>query len=218
MRCRYLSLVLLCLPAMAVGSRDPAALCDAAALDAATESGVPRDILLAITRVETGRDTGDGLKPWPWTINQGGAGAWFDTAEEAEQQATRAIDSGTSNLDIGCFQLNHRWHGARFPSLEAMFDPATNARYAAGFLADLYREKGDWPAAVAAYHSRSPEPAERYLARIETVLASLSETPPPDAAVLRVNTYPLLQAGASGGRGSLVPLAPSRGPLIGATP
>ena len=197
-------------------TRDPAALCDDAARIAAQDSPVPLDVLLAITRVETGRGADGMLRPWPWTINQAGSGHWFDTMAEATAAAETALTSGTGNLDIGCFQVNHRWHAENFASLDAMFDPLTNARYAARFLSDLYAETGDWPAAIAAYHSRSEGAATRYLEKIETVMADLPETPlaePP-----RDNSFPLLKVGAKGSGGSLVPRQSGRRPLIGAAP
>lgn len=198
-----------------------AALCDQAAHRAARMSGVPLDILLAITRAETGRDHGQGVQPWPWTLNQGGDGDWFDTPAEAMARAKEILETGEDNLDIGCFQLNVRWHGEGFVSLAEMFDPDRNALYAAGFLGDLYRESGSWTQAVQDYHSRTPEFAERYLARINGLLdGNLSPIEEPAlaaVAALRVNNFPLLQAGEAGTAGSIVPRTGSRGALFGAS-
>lgn len=52
------------------------------------------------------------------------------------------IGQGAGNLDIGCFQLNYRWHGAAFASLADMFDPDRNATYAADYLASHYQRTG----------------------------------------------------------------------------
>lgn len=214
--------VMLCLVAGPVagpvlGARDAALLCDEAARAAAADSDTPLQVLLAITRVETGRGAGVDLRPWPWTINHAGKGAWFDSAAEAAAAAETALTGESGNLDIGCFQLNHRWHGENFASLDQMFDPGANARYAAQFLSALYRETGSWSAAIAAYHSRSAGPAEAYLARIEPVLAALVPTADPTPR-LRVNTFPLLQIGSRGTGGSLVPRLSNNRPLIGASP
>ncbi len=212
-----LILLFLPLPAMA----GEAALCDAAARRAAMESGVPEVVLLALTRTETGRDHGRGPEPWPWAVNQAGQGHWFPDADSALQFVEAQVAFGYSNLDIGCFQLNHRWHSGAFPSLAAMFDPLANARYAADYLTEKYRETGDWTAAAGAYHSGTEEHAGRYRARFETVLAGLGryelaalDLPEPP----RPNSYPLLQGGGGGGLGSLMPAVAGRASLFTALP
>ncbi len=197
---------------------DPGTLCDRAASHAATATGVPIDILLAISRVETGRRHDGSLSPWPWTINADGKGAFYDSKAEAVAAAAAHLTDGTGTFDIGCFQLNIRWHGSAFSTFDAMFDPEKNASYAAGFLMSLYQETGNWADAVASYHSRSPDLAHAYLNQVKAVLngpeaAMVAETaaaPPP-----RANNFPLLQPGAQGGFGSIVPETSARGRLIG---
>ena len=191
---------------------DPSRACDLAAAAAAKRSGVPIDILLAITRVETGRG---GTDPWPWTINAEGQGYRFDTKDAAIIAATDQLTNGTGSFDIGCFQLNMRWHGDNFADLSDMFDPTQNADYAASFLMQLYDESGDWAAAVSAYHSRTTDLADAYLDRVKAVLNDPTATEPMPEPELRENLFPLLQAGGQGGAGSLVPLQVSRGPLVG---
>lgn len=200
---------------------DDAALCDHAAHRAARMEGVPLDIMLAITRAETGRDDGVSIRPWPWAINVGGKGGWFATRQEAIIAAQSALDGGAENFDVGCFQLNYHWHGAAFPSVEAMFDPQDNAVYAAQYLAQLYANSGSWAQAVADYHSKTDALAEVYLARVEALLGGelggdidAPENPSLPAA-LRENLFPLLQPGDAGAMGSLVPQTNSRGALFG---
>ena len=201
---------------------DPAGLCIDAALAAARQTGVPIQVLLALTLTETGRTDADGgLAPWAWTLNQGGDGQWFDSREQAAAQLQTALDSGASNVDIGCFQLNWHWHGASFASAEAMLDPGANALYAAQHLLALYDSGGSWGAAVSAYHSATPEHAERYMARFEPIYDGLERlaaaSSPPDAPLgpPRENRFPLLRAGEGQGRGSIVPLPGAARPLIG---
>lgn len=192
------------LPAATAQSReDPSNLCLRAASDAAELTGVPYDVLLAISKVETGR----GDRPWPWTVNFGGDGKWFDTAAEAEAGVTAALDQGATNVDLGCFQLNYRWHSDGFASVADMLDPDRNATYAAKFLARQYDQTGDWATAAAAYHSGTPEYAEIYKAKFEAVYAGLDD-PVSEAAPVaekRDNRFPLLVSGSAGSRGSLVP-------------
>ena len=193
--------------------------CDHAAARAAEKTGVPIDILLAITRVETGRG-GAEPEPWPWTINADGTGDWYDTKDAAVAAATAHLTDGTGTFDVGCFQLNMRWHGDRFDTLSDMFDPVQNADYAATFLMQLYQESGDWSQAVSAYHSRTPDLADLYLQKVKAMLdgPDSSDAPATDyaeAPVVRENLFPLLQAGGQGSAGSIVPLQSTRGPLIG---
>ncbi len=197
------------LPASA--SSDPSAMCETTAIQTARTSGVPVDVLRALTLTETGRASGGTLRPWPWAINQAGEGIWFPTQEQMLDHARGLIAQGMTNFDIGCFQLNYRWHVAGFASLEDMADPAQNARYAARYLAGKYANSGNWAQAAAAYHSGTPELANRYLARFSGIYASLGPAPadplPVSAEPDRPNLFPLLIVGHSGGGGSLVPLA-----------
>jgi len=225
-------------PALAERSAAPAdaaALCDAAAAQASRESGVPLSVLRAISLTETGRRRDGRFRPWPWTVNMEGTGKWFDSEEEARAYVARHHARGARSFDVGCFQLNFRWHGHGFRSIEEMFQPLANARYAARFLSDLKAETGSWSRAAGAYHSRTPRHAERYRARFDRILAQIeggppppepppellraaaeppgadaAGSPPPETEAPRVNTFPLLQASAgsdgASALGSLVPL------------
>lgn len=201
---------------------DPPDLCIAASEIAAKRTGVPLPILLAVTLTETGRNTENGLRPWPWAVNQDGTGHWFTTAAEAVQFVEDQLDLGLQNFDVGCFQINHRWHSKGFRSTVDMFSPTSNALYAARFLSQLYAEYGDWSLAAAAYHSRTPEEGANYQAKFDTILASLSEgdmvTVDAKPVVPRANLFPLLLFGKSGGHGSLVPLNSNGQRLIGDQP
>jgi hypothetical protein len=179
-----LSLALLAaspLPA-AAASPDAARVCLDVADRAADAHGVPRAVMRALTRTETGRGRGGALQPWPWTVNMEGAGHWFDTRAEALAYVKREQARGARSFDVGCFQLNHRWHGEAFPSVEAMFEPAANADYAARFIAGLYAETRDWARAAGYYHSRTPEFFTRYRTRFERILAAGDPEAPLTAA------------------------------------
>ena len=210
------ALVLLVVAGPAPAAGNPAQLCDLAAQAAAQKTGVPIDILLAITRVETGRSANGELRPWPWAINADGTGAWYDSQAQAVAAATAHLADGTGTFDVGCFQLNMRWHGDAFASLTEMFDPGKNAYYAAHFLLQLYQESGDWAQAVADYHSRTGDLAAPYVEKVKAVLngPGAPDIPPPQMQV-RENRFPLLQAGDRGSAGSIVPLQMAHGPLIG---
>ncbi|MCV6591667.1 MAG: lytic transglycosylase domain-containing protein [Silicimonas sp.] len=207
--------------------RPTAAICQNAALTVSRETGVPVDVLRAISLTETGRKNADGFLPWPWTVNMEGKGKWFDSAAAARAYVDKHFARGARSFDVGCFQINYRWHGQHFDSIEAMFDPLTNTRYAASFLSDLYEEFGDWSKAAGAYHSRTPKFARKYAKRFNSIRARLGDldpsmhapaqppvqqasappptAPDPVAIIARINRFPLLQSGAPGTPGSLVP-------------
>jgi len=178
-------------PAHAVG--DDASSCAEAAAIAAAETGVPEAWLQAIALVESGRLLGKRRSAWPWAVNDHGEGHWFARKHEAVRHVERQVAAGRASVDVGCFQVNWRWHGMAFESVVVAFDPLTNARYAAGFLRRLHGESGSWPHAVGRYHSATPSLATAYRARVAralqaamTVMAS-SPTParalrPPRAA------------------------------------
>ncbi|MDO5605093.1 MAG: hypothetical protein Q4G25_08035 [Paracoccus sp. (in: a-proteobacteria)] len=165
--------VMLIPPAAHAAADEPAMLCEWAASQAAAETGVPADIMGALTLTETGRRHAGQVRPWAWSVNAEGAGSWFDDPATALAFAEERVAGGRLNLDIGCFQLNYRWHGQHFASVADMFDPLTNARYAARFVADLYHESGDWRRAAGMFHSRTPAHATRYLARFDELRAGL---------------------------------------------
>ena len=152
-------------PAMAGRTADFAAVCEQAAEIAAQKTGVPVSVLKAISLNETGRKSGGAFRPWAWTVNMEGKGFWFDTLDEARTFVFKEFKRGARSFDVGCFQINYKWHGQAFSSIDAMFDPLENGLYAARFLKDLYNETGSWSKAAGAYHSRTPKYADKYAAR-----------------------------------------------------
>lgn len=156
-------------PAWANGNLNPkqVQLCHRAIDDASRAYGVPHDVLLAISLTETGKKIGGKTSPWPWTVNMEGAGVWFSSKREALQYVKQHYSRGARSFDVGCFQINYKWHRQHFRSLEEMFDPKINARYAAKYLVELYLETGSWSKAAGFYHSRTPQYYTKYAARFE---------------------------------------------------
>ncbi len=133
---------------------------------------LPPALLQAITLVETGRRDPDGEhSPWPWTINSEGRGYYFATKDEAVWAVRRLMADGARSIDVGCMQVNLRYHPRAFTSIEEAFDPLANVSYAALFLENLERRHGDWRAASARYHSYDPTLREKYAARVDNMLA-----------------------------------------------
>ena len=134
-------------------------LCQEATATAERSTGVPNQLLGAISRVETGRydPAAGGVRAWPWTINAQGMGHFYDTKEEAVAAARAFQAQGIRSIDVGCMQINLMYHPDGFASLEQAFDPGANTLFAARFLTDLFHQAGSWPHAAAAYHSQTPD-------------------------------------------------------------
>ena len=210
----------------AFSARDESQICNRAAAFAAQKTCVPISVLQAISLTETGRRRSGEMQPWPWTVNMEGKGVWFDNEDDARAYVYKNYKRGARSFDVGCFQINYKWHGQAFASIEEMFEPVTNAVYAANFLLKLYQEKGDWGQAAGAYHSRTPKYADKYQARFNAYRKALlgkDRAAPPTLRVVstdttdiqpartepvvRVNLYPLLQShDQTRTLGSLVPL------------
>jgi hypothetical protein len=168
---------------LSYATEDVSSICERVSEAAAAESGVPVSVLKAISLTETGRKRGGVFRPWPWTVNMEGEGHWFETLDDARAYVFREYKRGARSFDVGCFQINYKWHGDAFDSIDEMFDPMANARYAARYLSELHAESGSWTTAAGSYHSRTPEFAERYRARFERFRTALmdedGETPGP---------------------------------------
>lgn len=164
------------------------AACRSAIRAAALAVGLPRGLLGAVAAVESGRPDAAGAAgwrlvptfiripprgapaadwhPWPWTINADGVGQVFASKAQAIAAVAALQAAGVHSIDVGCVQVNLQQHPHAFRSLADAFDPRANARYAAGFLHRLFDRLGDWPRAVAAYHSRTPALGHPYRRRV----------------------------------------------------
>jgi hypothetical protein len=127
---------------------------------------LPAGLLMAVALTETGRRIGDVVTPWPWSINAAGEGTWLAHRRAAIERTRDLQESGVESIDVGCMQVNLKWHEAAFPSLEAAFDPRTNVAYAARHLTELRAASRDWLEAAGRYHSADPARAGAYLSRL----------------------------------------------------
>lgn len=168
MRWLLLGLVLFAPAAKAIeptfAGADQSALCETAISTAEYVGRLPPRLLAAISVTETGRvDARSGrLRPWPWTINAEGIGQFFATRQQAIDAVNALRARGVQSVDVGCMQVNLMYHPDAFASLTEAFDPRANALYAAKFLNTLYAQAGDWPHAIAGYHSETPALGDAY--------------------------------------------------------
>jgi soluble lytic murein transglycosylase-like protein len=122
---------------------------------AASLTGVPLNVLFSVGLTETGRKG----ELSPYDMNIDGKAIHSASLAEAMARFAEAKGHGAKLIDIGCMQINHRWHAADFRSLVDMFDPARNVDYAASFLKALRAEAGSWTLAVARYNAGPDNPA-----------------------------------------------------------
>ncbi|MGG5807795.1 lytic transglycosylase domain-containing protein [Falsiroseomonas sp. CW058] len=168
---RLLSFLLLLLGASGAASAqrlpDPGLACRQAIRQVEREAALPPGLLMAIALVESGRADARGeVTPWAWAVRANGRGAYFAEREDAIREVLLLRMAGTTLIDAGCMQVNLHHHPDAFASPAHALDPLANVRYAARFLVRLHDEFGDWPAAVAAYHSRNAPRGEAYRARV----------------------------------------------------
>ena len=166
-------------------------LCDQSIEQVAASSSVPRDIIYKVARLESGRNVGGRYVSWPWSLNSGGEGHFFNDSSTALSKLSKLRAQGKTNIDVGCMQLNLRWHAKYFDSEEQMMNPLDNVRYAAGYLEQLYKETGSWEKAVKFYHSRNAKFNAIYFAKYKKI------KPPNSARMLASSlsskTMPLMQ-------------------------
>jgi hypothetical protein len=152
----------------------PGEACRVAILAAAARHGIPADLLLAISLVESGRrDPVTGTRmPWPWTANAEGQDYRFETSAQAAAWVRQKQAGGLASIDTGCMQVNLRYHPEAFATVEDAFDPVRNADYAARFLRSLHDGPagGVWMRAAGFYHSQTPERAEWYQGLVEAAM------------------------------------------------
>ncbi|MEM9140264.1 MAG: hypothetical protein AAGB15_10595, partial [Pseudomonadota bacterium] len=186
------------------------ALCRNAAIKAADRYGVPRSVMLAIALVETRTTRSGATGAWPWTVNVAGKGAWFDSRAAALIHAQQALAKGQTSFDVGCFQLNYRWHGKHFQSIDHMFEPGPSGAYAARFLKGLHAETGDWIKAAGFYHSRTARHAKRYRTLVSRTIAAMGGRVPQAVAVAdAAKKKPVQRVYRVTTNGGLYPVEPS---------
>ncbi len=111
------------------------------------------DIPLAVFYAVGLNETGSHGRLQPFSMNIDGRAVPSSSLDQALHAFQAAKAGGARMIDIGCMQINHHYHGANFPSLTAMFDPARNIDYAARFLRELKEREKTWTMAVARYNA-----------------------------------------------------------------
>jgi soluble lytic murein transglycosylase-like protein len=123
--------------------------CEREMIRASQAENIPLGVLYSVGLTETGQHG----RLQPYAMNIDGAPVVAASLSEAIAQFHAAEARGAKLIDIGCMQINHRWHSGHFASLEGMFDPRLNVAYAARFLRALRAREESWTLAVARYNA-----------------------------------------------------------------
>lgn len=173
------ALLIFALPAKADRMLEGAQACTRHLPKAERYHNIPTHWLAAIASTESGRYH-KGLKmvlPWPWTLNVEGKAYYFDNKGEAVRKVQEYFAKGVESIDVGCMQVNMRYHGHAFADINQALEPRYNVAYAARFLRSNFDEFRSWKKATAAYHSRTPSRGKKYFSTVyskwEKVLAKL---------------------------------------------
>lgn len=121
---------------------------------------VPKALLLKIAKVESG--IGRQKTPWPWAIQVQGKSYYFKNQLAATLYIKQLLLLGIENFDVGCFQINWKWHKDKVRTPQELLNPNKNTLIAAQFLNDLKAQHQSWVKAVAYYHSSHPLQGQNY--------------------------------------------------------
>ena len=145
-------------------------LCQIAVDKAEKNYQIKSNLLQTIASVESGRWNAQAGRrvAWPWTVHANGKGKYYNSKEEAIAAVKNLQQKGITNIDVGCMQINLKYHGDAFANLEEAFDPEKNVAYSAKFLRQLYkRNKQNWTKTAMQYHSRNLRKGTNYKNRLE---------------------------------------------------
>lgn len=147
---------------------DVSELCSLSAARMEEKYNIKDNLLQTISSVETGNWSYEEGRfvSWPWTINVNGKGYRFKTKDEAIAKVKQLQAEGIESIDVGCMQVNLKYHKKAFADLDDAFNPDTNMEYGAKFLNRLYKKQGSWQKAAMAYHSKVPARGLSYKNRL----------------------------------------------------
>jgi len=146
--------------------------CVAAIADQERAKGIPGGLLQAISLAESGRwfdDAGPAkgeIIAWPWTVTTGGKGHFLPSRVDAIAFVQSLQANGVENIDVGCMQINLKYHPDAFSSIEQAFNAHANAAYAADFLKVRHAVSNSWLQAAGDYHSTTPKLNQTYRQKV----------------------------------------------------
>lgn len=172
--CAFNNQTQMTLPALSrrrvVHDTDNMDVCTKAAIEAEKMYQIKEGLLQTIASVESGRwDSKLNRRvSWPWAMQVNGKGYYYSTKEEAVLAVKALMAEGIDNIDVGCMQINLKYHGKAFKSVEDAFEPTQNVAYSAQFLRNLYKHNGhSWQKTAMQYHSKNYARGVAYMDKLE---------------------------------------------------
>ncbi len=144
---------------------------------------LPKKSLLAIVLNETGRKYSnsknflEAMRSWPWAVraNDSNQSYYFVSKQEAVAFITKQLSRGNTNLDVGCAQINLKYHRDAFDSIHQAIEPEINIHYAAYLVAGHYHNSGrSWYKSIAYYHSKTKDIGTNYANKVLKILSKLN--------------------------------------------
>ena len=146
---------------------DKLKLCENTIESVELQTDIPKGLLLGIGKAEAIRKINNKYIIWPWTINHAGKSLFFDNKEQMKNYVFKNLKRKDFNIDVGCMQINIKWHKNNFKKISDMFEVTPNISYAASFLKQLKNKHGSWDKAIKHYHSSDPKKNNPYLIKVK---------------------------------------------------
>ena len=146
---------------------DKLKLCENTIESVELQTDIPKGLLLGIGKAEAIRKINNKYIIWPWTINHAGKSLFFDNKEQMKNYVFKNLKRKDFNIDVGCMQINIKWHKNNFKKISDMFEVNPNISYAASFLKQLKNKHGSWDKAIKHYHSSDPKKNNPYLIKVK---------------------------------------------------
>ena len=137
---------------------------------------LPKDSLYSISLQETQKKHSKfniGIV-WPWTVNVEGVGHHFKTKAAAVNFTTSQLNQGKKSIDVGCMQVNLKYHPDAFKSINHAFSPRSNIEYASKLLKEKYYKHKNWNKAIGSYHSESTDRGRKYSDNVNKIANNIS--------------------------------------------
>jgi len=129
----------------------------------AKDLDVSGEVLKAIAQVESDYN--------PYAVNFEGKSFIFDNRSDALKFVKGKLAMGKKSIDVGCMQINLKYHPTAFEHLEDAFVADKNVAYGAKYLKKLYMQEHNYGKAIALYHASEKQYQKNYLCRIKAVLS-----------------------------------------------